>query len=246
MEHLGAVVRHLGRLAVMHLWDEPCVGHQARIGREDARDVLPQHDAPGAERTREQCRRQVRPTAAERRHAAVRRLPDEAGGHGGRAGRNEWGDAPPGEPRRGREVGRGTAVMVIGDDDFGGIDIGGTPAPRGSAPRRRSAPTSLAARDEQVARARGEVPEHADRDAELAVLARRVLDRRQQPSSGGAGWDEAASRRRDADAGKRPRPWPRRRSALRSPRRRLRAGDRSRPRARTRQSRAGPSGAGAA
>ena len=142
MEHLGAVVRHLGRLAVMQLRDEPCVGHQARIGREDARDVLPQHDAPGAERAREQRRRQVRPAAAERRHAAVRCLPDEAGDDGDRAGRHERADAPPGEPRRGREVGRGAAVMAVGDDDLGGIDIGRAPAPAGSAPRRRSAPTS--------------------------------------------------------------------------------------------------------
>ena len=84
MQDLGAVVRDLGRLAVMELRDEPRVGDEARIGGQDARHVLPQHDALGAERAREQRRRQVGAAAAERRHAAVRGLADEARGNGDR------------------------------------------------------------------------------------------------------------------------------------------------------------------
>ena len=181
MEHLGAVVRDLGRLAVMQLRDEPRVGHEARIGGQDARHVLPQHDAPGAERAREQRRRQVGAPAAERRHAAVRRLADEAGDDGDRAGRHERADAPPREARRGREVGCGTAVVAVGDDDLGGIDIGGAPARAGQRRGDDLRRHPLSARDEQVARAWGEVPEHADRDAELAVLARRA--RRSSPAA---------------------------------------------------------------
>ena len=91
MEHLGAVVRDLGRLTVMELRDEACVGHEPRIGSQDPRDVLPQHDAPRTERAREERRRQIGSAAAERRHASIRRLADEAGDDRERAGVNAAG-----------------------------------------------------------------------------------------------------------------------------------------------------------
>ena len=45
VQHLGAVVRDFRRLAMVQLRDEPRVGHQPRIGGQDAGHVLPQHDA---------------------------------------------------------------------------------------------------------------------------------------------------------------------------------------------------------
>ena len=100
--------------------------------------------------------------------------------------------AAPREPCRGGDVGSGAAVMPVGRDDLRGIDVRCTPARprecRGEDRRRHALPPG----DEQVARAWGEVPEHANRDAQLAVLARRAVNRREQPSPGGARRDERA------------------------------------------------------
>ena len=82
--------------------------------------------------------------------------------------------------------------MTIGDDNVSRVDIGGSPARpaerRGDNLRRHP----LAARDEQIARARREVAEHADGDAQFPVLARGFVNRCQQPASCGSGWDEPA------------------------------------------------------
>ena len=79
VQHLGAVMRDLRRLAVVQLRNEPGVGHEPGIGGEDAGHVLPEHDAPRAERWREQSRGQIRAAASERDDAAVGCRTDEAG-----------------------------------------------------------------------------------------------------------------------------------------------------------------------
>jgi hypothetical protein len=123
VQDLGAVVRDLGRLPMMELRDEPRVGDEPRIGGQDSRDVLPQHDALGAEGARQQGGRQVGAPAAERRDAAIRRPPDEAGDHGSRARTDERSYALTRQPSGGREVGRGAAVVVVGDDNVHGVKV---------------------------------------------------------------------------------------------------------------------------
>ena len=84
-------------------------------------------------------------------------------------------------------------MLAVGDDNLYRIDVRRSPSrplEGGGEDRRRHA---LAARDEQVARAWREVPEHADRDAQLAVLARGGVD--------GAPEDGVAPARRDQLAG---------------------------------------------
>ena len=194
MQHLGAVVRDLGRFAMVELRNQPRVGHEPRIGGEDAGHVLPEHDALGAERAREERRRQIRAAAAERRHAAVRRLADEAGHDGNRPCRERAAASGAGRdaPWLG-EVRRRAAVLPVGDDDLGRIDVGGRAAALGPAPPRGSRRHPLAARDEQVARARREVAEHRR-------PRRRARDTRAPRAS-----IVASSRRRAGPAGTRPR-----------------------------------------
>ena len=141
----------------------------------------------------EQRRRQVGAAAAERRHAAVRRLPDEAGDNGDRARAEERSDASPGQPRRGREVGCRAAVMAVGDDDLRGVDIGRAAARPGAAPRRRSAPTS-APRARRAGRSR------AGRGVRARRSRRRARGTRAPRSS-----IVASSRRLAGPAGMRPR-----------------------------------------
>jgi hypothetical protein len=54
MKYLGAVMRDLGGLTMVEPRQEACIGHQSRIGGQDAGDILPQHDVPSAQRAAEQ------------------------------------------------------------------------------------------------------------------------------------------------------------------------------------------------
>ena len=72
MQHLGAVVRHFGGLAMMQLRDHARIGHQPRIRGHDAGHVFPQHHLRRAQRSRQQRRGEIGAAAAQRRHAAVR------------------------------------------------------------------------------------------------------------------------------------------------------------------------------
>ena len=49
MQHLGAVVRHLGGFAVVQLRNEAGVRDDPRVGGQNAGHVLPQHHRPCAE-----------------------------------------------------------------------------------------------------------------------------------------------------------------------------------------------------
>ena len=71
VQHLGAVVRELRRLAQVQLRDDAGVGHDARVGGEQARDVLPQRHLARRQRAPEQRRRQVGAAASQRRHRAL-------------------------------------------------------------------------------------------------------------------------------------------------------------------------------
>ena len=69
VQHLGAEVGQLGRLADVQLRDHARVGHDARIGGEQARDVLPERDLLGRQRASEQRGGQIGAAPPERRHA---------------------------------------------------------------------------------------------------------------------------------------------------------------------------------
>ena len=121
-------------------------------------------------------------------------------------------------PCRLREVRRRAAVMAVGDDDVRRVDVDCARRPaRVSAAARICADNPLAARDEQVAGARREVAEHADR--RRTARGTRARLRRSSPSSARRAGPPAAgrARRRGAGAGTRPtparprrfaRPWP--------------------------------------
>ena len=122
------------------------------------------------------------PPRPERRHAPVRRTTDEAGHDGGGAGGDQRTHELSREPRRRGKVRGGAAVMAIGNDNVDRVDVLRPPADaaecRGENLRRHA----LAARDEQVARSRRQVTEHADGDAQFPVLARGRVDGCQQLS----------------------------------------------------------------
>jgi hypothetical protein len=81
VEHLGAVVGQLGRLAGVELRDDPRVGHHPRIGGEQTRHVLPERDPLRAEGAAEQRGGEVGAPPAQRRELAFGRRADEAGHH---------------------------------------------------------------------------------------------------------------------------------------------------------------------
>ena len=74
VDHLGAEVGELHRLAVGQRVDDLGVGDAARVGRQHAVDVGPDHDLAGVQERAEDRRREVAAVAAERRlHAVLRR-----------------------------------------------------------------------------------------------------------------------------------------------------------------------------
>ena len=82
MQHLGAKVRQLHRLAIRHVLQQPCARHQTRIGRVKPIDVLPDAEHLAAQQVGEERRREVRAIAPERRvHGACWRRRHVAGRH---------------------------------------------------------------------------------------------------------------------------------------------------------------------
>ena len=180
MQHLGAVVRDLRGLAMMELRDQASVGDKTRIGRQNAWHVLPEHGGRGAEGTREKRRRQVRAATSEGRHAAVRRLSDEAGNDRRLASGEERLERPSCAACRALEVRGGAAVMAVGFDDIAGVDERRLATGFGHGRGEDRGRHALAARDEHVARARFEMTEHANRDRQFLVFTRGRIDERQE------------------------------------------------------------------
>ena len=137
VQDLGAEVGDLRRLAVVHLREQPRVGHRSRVGGQDPGHVLPQHDARRAERAGEKRRGQVGAAAAERRDGAVGARADEAGHDRGHAALQERSEEPPRVLSRGGEVGCGAAVVAVGHDDLRRRRRARPGGPRRGAPPRR-------------------------------------------------------------------------------------------------------------
>jgi hypothetical protein len=172
VQHLGAEVGNLRRLPVVQLRQQARVRDGARVGGQDARDVLPEHDASRAEGASEQRGREIGSAAAERRHGAVGSRADEAGDDGRDAALQQRQQQRPRAPPRGGEVRGGAAVAAVGRDELRGVDAHGATAGRVERRRDHRARGPLAARHERVARARRQVGERRHRVRDLLVLAR--------------------------------------------------------------------------
>ena len=183
VQYLRSVVRDFRRLAVMQLRDEPGVRHEPGIGGQDSGDILPQRHARRAERAGHERGCQIGSAAAERRDAAVGRMADEARYHGDGARIEQRLDPSPRQARRSGNMRRRAAVLSVGDDDFRGLDIRRSPPSPHERRRDNLRRHALTARHQEVAGARREVPEHADRNAQLAEFARGGIDRGQKTAS---------------------------------------------------------------
>ena len=120
--------------------------------------------------------------AAERRDAAVGRAADEAG-HDRRSCRRRAAAAARRRAQAGRvrEVGRGAAVLAVGRDDLDGVDVRRAPAARASSAAASICADMRSPRDTSMSLARGaRWPSTPIGAAQLAVLARRGVDRREQ------------------------------------------------------------------
>ena len=161
----------------MQLRDHARVGHHARVGGQQAGHVLPQADLDGAERAAEQRRGQIGAAATERSDRArlaalvavgARRRAQEAGNdrHDARHQQRAQ-DLARGEIRE-HEVRRRATEGSVGDHHVDGIDVAGARA--GGVERRchQTRRQPLAAREHEVAGARGELAEH-EQTAQQAV-----------------------------------------------------------------------------
>ena len=169
VQHLGAVVGQLRRLAQVQLRDDARVGDHARIGGQQARDVFPQRHLARAQRPPQQRRGQVGAAASQRRHrallqrAAPRRLrsgaADEPGNDRNLAGRDQRLQPLARRQVGQRQVGRRAAERAFGEHDLGRVDVDGRRSRRGQRRREHLRRQPLAAADDEVARARGQLLE---------------------------------------------------------------------------------------
>jgi hypothetical protein len=177
VQNFRAVVRDLGGFAMMEMGNEPGIGHQARVCRQDAGNVFPQRDAARAERPRQKRCGQVRSTAPEGRRASIRCATDEARDDRHAAVREDRTKDPSHAAVCLRQVRRGAAMMAIGADDRQRIDEAGANAGASQSGRKNGCRDPLAARGEHVGGARCEVTQHRHGCAQLVVLTGRCVDR---------------------------------------------------------------------
>ena len=223
VQHLRAVIRQLRRLAQVQLRDDAGVGDDARVGGEQARDVLPQRHLARRQRAPEQRRRQVGAAAAQRRHRAllaaaslsssILALPMKPGTTGilpaatsgasllraAMSVSGRFGDAPP----------NGPSVNTI---SVASTYVGRRPGRRqpGREHLRRQ---PFAAADDEVARARrqllerGQAAQHAASSSNERSISAAAPRRARLAAATASGQDVAVARaqRRDVVAAPRPR-----------------------------------------
>ena len=179
MQDLRAVVRHFRRFLMVQLGDETRIGHDPRVGCQDARHVLPQHHPAGMEYPRQQRGGEIRPATAQGGDAAVQGAPDEAGDDRDdplfQQGlehllREKCGLAAP----RG-----GSAVHIIGADHLQGVnERGRTPCGRDRGGHDGGGQL-LASGYQGIPCARRQVPQDSHGPAEIAILGDGGVDGRQ-------------------------------------------------------------------
>ena len=177
MQHLGAIVRELRCLTNMNAGNEPRVRDDARIGGQHSGDIFPERDRRRADRTPEQRRGEVGPTAAEGDDGATRPSGNEA--------RNHRDDAPPHqreEPaangaRAAREDRSGVAVTSTRVNDTRRVDVCGAKVIRAERRRHQMRRQALAARNDPVRHYGGEIVCGRDPIREVRQVIELAVDR---------------------------------------------------------------------
>ena len=181
VQHLGAVVGQLRRLAHVQLRDHARVGHHARVGGEQTRHVLPQSHPAGIQRAAKQRGGQIRAAAAqgnERRRLPVLLVPStqKTRHHRHHAARHER-PQPIAHGRIGaREVGRGAAKRTVGVNHFQRIHdlcLHTLGAQHRTEDLRAQA---LATRHHQIAGARGQLAQGNQAAGQHLELGHRLVD----------------------------------------------------------------------
>ena len=205
MQHLGAVVGELRRLAHVQLGNHARIGDHARIAGEEARARPSRATPTTARRARA---RSVAVRSDPPRPSVTRSPPGPAPMNPGTTGmmpRCSSGPTSRAHPAVGRrEVGRRGAEVSVGDDELHRVDQPHAPARVGERRRQEHGAQPLAPRRDVVAGARREFPYHAQSIQQRAQLVERRLDGRQHdpPRAGRAhdlarGLDVLAPQRRE-------------------------------------------------
>jgi hypothetical protein len=160
----------------MQLRNDARVGDDARIGRQEARNVLPQVHRRRAEGAGEQRGGEVRAAPAKRHELGLLRRTDEARHHRHDALGQQRGEHGTRAPVGGGEVGRGVAERAVGGDDLERIHQPHLPAGIGEGARHQQRAQPLAAGGDVIAGARGELVHHAEPGQQGAQLAERLVE----------------------------------------------------------------------
>ncbi len=186
VEHLGPEVGQLGGLLVAQARQRERVRHLARVGREHAVDVGPDHALGRVERAGQDGRGVVAARAAQRRRDAVLGRGHEAGDDGDRVGR-DFGERLAHQPARRLEVDGGLAERVVGADERGRVEgdrgVAGGPERGGDERDRRP----LAGRHDGVAEPGVALAEQRDPVEQLADLGEQRVDLGPEPVALGLG-----------------------------------------------------------
>ncbi len=205
VEHLGAEVGELGRLAERQVRDDARVAHHAGIGGEHAVDVGPDLDLGHAEARADDGRGVVRAAAPERRRHAVARGADVPADDRHEPGREVRRHLPlQGVAGLGGQW-RGSRVLVVGDDRLARVDPRRIDAGGLKRARHDAAAEQLARRRDAVAGARRGLAQDRERRQHRAQLVDLLLDRRDRPRSGRAGAPAPRPRPGGAAGSRRPR-----------------------------------------
>ena len=112
--------------------------------------------------------------------AAVGGRADEAGHDRGDPRREQRPEAAARPPASFREVRRRAPVLAVGHDDVRGVDVHGLAPGAGDRGGEDGGRHAFPPGEQHVARARGEMPEHGNGTAEIAILAGRGIDAGEQ------------------------------------------------------------------
>ncbi len=192
MQHLGAVVRQLGRFPRVELRDDPGIGDDTRIGGEQARDILPERDPSRPERAGDERRGQVGATTTERCDLARGRGADEAGHDRHDAARDERPQHPLRASIGALVVGGRAAEGGVGVHHVQRIDVtrlGACGVERGGD---QAGTETLAAGDKEIGGAGGELAEQPETARQRLELLEGIAHQRQQIGTGGAGRQDGA------------------------------------------------------
>jgi hypothetical protein len=181
VKHLGPVVGQLRRLAHVELGDHPRVRHHPRIGGQEARDVLPERHPRGPQRPPEQGGRQVGPAPAQGGHRRRMRGVLAQAAQEPRHHRDDLLRQQRAEPAARLavgpvQIGRRPAERAGGHHHLQCVDVLRREARGAQDGGEQPGREPLAARDHQVAGARGQLAQHHQPAGQGLELGHRALD----------------------------------------------------------------------